>query len=188
LSDAARELHAGRVGRAHGLDGSFYVTRPLPRLLTLGTSVTVDGRPAQIVRRSGTDAHPILRLHGIVDRAGAEALRGKPLIVAATGAPALGEQEWWAHELEQCDVFAGEQLLGSVSRLVELPSCEAIEVTAEGRDALLVPLVADAIRRVDVGARRIDVDGDFLDLPTREPAPRSAPDEPRANRGDKDGD
>jgi 16S rRNA processing protein RimM len=165
VSGSTAELQAGRVGRAHGLDGSFYVTGPLPRLLTLGATVNFGGRSTEIVRRSGTDAHPIVRLRGVEDRAGAEALRGTALTVAAAGAPQLGEGEWWGHELQDCEVFDGERLLGTVSRLVELPSCEAIEVAGEAGDALLVPLVRDAIQQVDVAARRIDVDGEFLDLP-----------------------
>ena len=32
-------LAAGRVGRPHGLDGSFHVTRPRGALLALGTVV-----------------------------------------------------------------------------------------------------------------------------------------------------
>jgi 16S rRNA processing protein RimM len=173
VSDSAAELQAGRVGRAHGLDGSFYVTGALPRLLTLGAAVTVGGRSAEIVRRSGTDARPIVRLQGVSDRRGAEALRGEALMVVATGAPALGENEWWAHELEDCQVFDGERMLGTVSRLIELPSCEAIEVArACGGDPLLVPLVRDAIRKVDASARRIDVDGEFLDLAASGPSAR----------------
>jgi ribosomal 30S subunit maturation factor RimM len=35
---------------------------------------------------------------------------------------------------------------------------------AAGGTPLLVPMVRDAIREVDVGARRIDVDGQFLGL------------------------
>jgi 16S rRNA processing protein RimM len=175
VSGSPAELQAGRVGRAHGLDGSFYVTGPVPRLLALGSSVTVGERTAAIVRRAGTDARPILRLDGVEDRAGAEALRGQELTVAATVAPQLGEGEWWAHELQECEVFADELLLGTVRRLIELPSCEAIEVDdRSGGDPLLVPMVKDAIRNVDVAARRIEVDGDFLDLSARRPAARKA--------------
>ncbi len=189
MSDSAAELQAGRVGRAHGLDGSFYVTGALPRLLTLGAAVTVQGRSAEIVRRAGTDARPILRLHGVSDRAAAEALRGMALMVAATGAPRLGEDEWWAHELKDCEVFDGERLLGRVSRMIELPSCEAIEVDSpSGERPLLVPLVKDAIRSVDTSARRIDVDGQFLDLPASEPSTRKPPAAARGDHGDHDGD
>ena len=158
-------LPAGRVGRPHGLDGSFYVTRAVPRLLSAGAVVEVAGRRAAIVRRAGTDARPIVRLEGCADRAGAEALRGQELAVDSDAAPPLAEGEYWAHELEGCAVRAGGRVLGTVARLLELPSCEALEVLpASGGAPVVVPLVKDAVRAVDVAARTIDVDADFLDL------------------------
>jgi 16S rRNA processing protein RimM len=170
VGNASPDLNVGRVGRPHGLDGSFYVTRPLPRLLAVGACVTVAGRACQIVRRAGTDERPIVRLEGVHDRAGAQALRGLELTVAAEQAPSLGEGEWWAHELEGCEVIAGGRRLGSVVRVVALPSCEALEVL-EARDAepLLVPMVKDAVRRIEASERRIEVDADFLGLPTAPP-------------------
>ena len=65
-------------------------------------------------------------------------------------APALGEGEWWPHELEGCEVLAEEQLIGTVSRLLVLPSCEALEVQCTGGEgSLLVPMVKDAVRGID---------------------------------------
>jgi 16S rRNA processing protein RimM len=165
-------MEAGRVGRAHGLDGSFYVTRPRSRLLTVGTGVSVAGRTAAIVRRAGTEQHPILRLNGVEDRAAAELLRGTPLMVQSDQAPALAEGEWWAHELEGCEVFGGERLLGTVSRLLELPSCEALEVRREQAEPVLVPMVKDAVRLIQPSERRIEVDPEFLGLDEL-PAPRN---------------
>ena len=98
-------LTCGRVGRPHGLDGSFHVAEPRPELIVLGAEVRVGGRDAEIVRRAGTDERPIVRLAGFEGRSAAEALRG---------------------------------------------------------EALLVPLVRDAIRMIDVEERRIDVDLAFL--------------------------
>jgi 16S rRNA processing protein RimM len=158
-------LPAGRVGRPHGLDGSFYVTGARPRLLSVGTVVAFAGREAAITRRSGTDQRPIVRLEGIEDREAAQALRGTELTVQAPRAPALSDGEWWAHELEGCEVFGGERLLGTVVRLIELPSCEALDVRPPpGGEALLVPMVKDAIRAVEVDRRRIEVDLGFLGL------------------------
>jgi 16S rRNA processing protein RimM len=163
IGDPAPDLQAGQVGRAHGLDGSFYVTRPRPRLLAVGTNVTVAGRRAAIVRRSGTEERPIVRLEGIQDRAAADALRGMALTVQELEVPALAEGEWWAHELEGCAVVDGDYRVGTVSRLVELPSCEALEVRREqGGEPLLVPMVKDAIRRVSVSEGQIEVDLGFL--------------------------
>jgi len=166
--DAPRELAAGRVGRAHGLDGSFYVTRAKPRLLAQGARVSVSGAELEIVRRAGTDAHPIVRLEGLRTREQAERLRGQDLTVAAEDAPELGAEEWWAHELEGCEVRDGGRLLGVVGRLIELPSCEALEVRPDGGgEPLLVPMVKDAIRSVRPDRRLIEVDVSFLGLDER---------------------
>ncbi|MEA2202242.1 MAG: rRNA processing protein RimM [Solirubrobacteraceae bacterium] len=165
MAGTPRQLTAGRVGRPHGLDGSFYVTGSTPRLLKLGGSVQVSGMTATIVRRAGTDAKPILRLEGIDDREGAEALRGAELTVHTDDAPVLAEGEWWEHELQGCEVRDGEAHLGTVIRLLELPSCEALEVRpAAGGEPVLVPMVKDAVRSVVPAERRIEVDLDFLGL------------------------
>jgi 16S rRNA processing protein RimM len=172
---AQGSLPAGRVGRPHGLDGSFYVTRPQPRLLQIGVTVIVAGRPATIVRRSGTEQRPIVRVGGVEDRSAAEALRGTELVVDGGEAPALSDGEWWAHELEGCEVVDGDELLGTVSRLIELPSCEALEVRpARGGEMLLVPMVKDAVRRVEPAQGRIEVDLGFLGLAGGEAHPRGS--------------
>jgi 16S rRNA processing protein RimM len=155
-------LEAGRVGRPHGLDGSFYVTGARSRLLSLGTRVTVGGAVHEIVRRAGVAERPILRLSGIADRAAAEALRGVALHVALAEAPALEDGEWWGRELEGCAVFDGPREVGTVSALLELPSCEVLAVARREGGELLVPMVKDALREIDVAARRIEIDLDFL--------------------------
>ncbi len=131
------------------------------RLLAVGTPVRIGERSARVVALRGTEQRPILRVEGIADREGAVALRGSELTVAAADAPVLHEGEWWAGQLEGCEVFDGERRIGEVARLIELPSCEALEVHA-GPRSLLIPMVRDAVRSVDVAARRIDVDMAFV--------------------------
>jgi 16S rRNA processing protein RimM len=153
---------AGRVGRPHGLDGSFHVIRPRADLLAKGAVLEIAGASREVVRRAGTDQRPILRLEGCEDRDAAEALRGEDLRVRRADAPAREPGEYWAEELEGCRVQDGEVVVGVVRRLVALPSCEALEVARADDTDLLVPLVRDAVRRVDPAARRIDVDLRFL--------------------------
>jgi len=160
--DRVPPLGAGRVGRPHGLDGSFYVTRPRPRLLVAGARLTVAETVRQIVRRAGTDARPIVRLAGIESREGVEALRGEDLWIEGAEAPRLEEGEWWAHELEGCEVFASGRLVGTVLRLLELPSCEALEVARADGGEMLVPMVKAAIRSVEPGEHRVEIDLEFL--------------------------
>ena len=123
----------------------------------------VGERTMEIVRLAGTQQKPILRLEGVSSREDAEALRGAELAVEHSNAPKLEEGEWWAHELEGCEVADGERVLGRVLRMIELPSCEALEVQPTGGGATgLVPMVRDAGRRVAASEGRIEVDLDFI--------------------------
>ena len=118
---------------------------------------------AEVERRAGTAEKPILRIAGVASREAAEALRGEPLQVAEADLPPLEEDEFWAHELPGCAVVDGEREVGEVRRLVGLPSCEVLEVVRPGGgEPLLVPLVRDAVRSIDVAAGRIDIDLGFL--------------------------
>jgi 16S rRNA processing protein RimM len=158
LSGEDRRVAVGRVGKAHGLDGSFYVdaaSHPLPEGITL----TVQDRPRRVTRRGGTDDRPLVRIEGVDDREAADAIRGEPLLAALDDAP-LEEDEWLAEDLVGCEVPG----LGEVTRVVGAPSCDLLEV---GPDAVLVPLISDAVKAVDVEARRIDVDLEFLALDAR---------------------
>jgi 16S rRNA processing protein RimM len=155
-------LVAGIVGRPHGLDGSFHVRSPRPAMLDLGRSVTVSGRTAEIERRAGTDAQPIIRLAGVSDREGASALAGAELRVPVADTPPLDEDEWYATDLEGCRVVDGDLAVGVVRRMLALPSCEVLEVAREDLDDLLVPLIGDAVRSVDIAAGVIEIDLAFL--------------------------
>jgi 16S rRNA processing protein RimM len=143
---------AGRVGRPHGLDGSFHLTRVATDLAE-GATVIVAGEPRLIARRSGSSDRPIVRLEGSVSREDAEALRGLELLVEAV----LEPDEYWASDLVGCTVVDGARVVGEVARMVALPSCEALEV-----GDLLIPMVRDAIRSIDIEGRRIDVDMEFV--------------------------
>ena len=147
----------GRVGRPHGLDGSFYVLEPAPELPATGGMVS--GR--RIVRRAGTAEKPILRLEGSTSRDDAEALRGVELTVPRDDGM-LEEDEFWASDLEGCEVVDGAVSVGFVRRMSALPSVEVLEVDRPDGSELLVPLVRDCIRSIDVEARRIDIDLEFL--------------------------
>jgi 16S rRNA processing protein RimM len=153
LNGPAGQVTAGRVGRAHGLDGSFYVDH-MVEPLTQGSEVTVAGRSARVERRAGTDERPIVRLSGVADRTAAESLRGEPILVEAGD---LEEGEYLTSDLVGCEVPG----LGEVRRVIAAPSCDLLEV---GDEAVLVPFISDAVKRVDTEARVIEVDARFLDL------------------------
>jgi 16S rRNA processing protein RimM len=137
---------AGRVGKPHGLDGSFYVEgpqHPLPE----GTALVVAGGSHRIARRAGTDDRPLIRLESLDDP---RPLRGEVLLVEGE----LEDGEWLASDLIGCRVPD----LGAVTGIVDAPSCSVLELD----DGTLVPFISDAIERVDMDAREIHVNRDFL--------------------------
>ena len=133
------------------------MTRPEAGLLALEIPVTVAGRATRLTRLAGTAAKPIAKLHGVAGRSAIEALRGEPLWVARADAPPLEEDEFWAEDLRGLAVVDGSREIGIVERVMTLPSCDVLVV-----GELLIPLVGDAVRAVDLDAGRIDVDLEFL--------------------------
>jgi 16S rRNA processing protein RimM len=135
---------AGRVGKPHGRDGSFYVDgaqHPLP----LDTTLILRDRPHAVERRAGTDDRPIIRLSGVEDP---RPLRGELLLADA----ALDEDEWLASDLVGSTVPGR----GRVVRVLDGPSCSVLEL----ENGALIPFVSDAIRSVAEGV--IEVNEDFL--------------------------
>jgi 16S rRNA processing protein RimM len=164
LQAAGALLSVGRIGRAHGLDGSFYVTQPRERVLGGAVAVIVDDVEIAIVRHDGTPSRPILRLAGVESREAIERLRGTDLWMRRADAPPLADDEWYAEDLIGCRVVDGEAAVGVVAKLLPYPSCDLLEVQRPiaGAKALWVPLISDAVRTVDLEARTIDVDLAFL--------------------------
>jgi len=174
LTAEGRLVAVGRVGAPHGRDGSFWVEGALVESsgdppgardpLCEGADVTVAGRRVRVERRAGTAERPLLRLSRVTDRPGAAALRGERLLVPEPAAP-LAPEEWLVDDL----VGARVEGVGEVRRVLAGSSCDVLEV-GEGR--VLVPLVSDAIRRIDSAARVIEVDRRFLGLEGEERGPR----------------
>jgi len=141
------EVTAGRVGRAHGRDGSFYVDEP--RIdFELGARVRVAGVEYEVIRRAGLDDRPLIKLDGVDDPG---LLRGELMLVDDE----LEEGEYLASDLIGCEVPG----LGRVERVIDAPSCALLEV---GEDGHLVPLIGDAVKHVDLERKIIEVDREFL--------------------------
>jgi 16S rRNA processing protein RimM len=137
---------AGRVGKPHGLDGSFYVEGPR-HALPEGCSVALQSQSYTVERRAGTDRRPLIRLGGLADP---RPHRGQALLVEEE----LGEGEWLAADL----VGLGVPGMGSVARVIDSPSCSLLELD----DGTLIPFISDAVERVDLDAREIHVNRGFL--------------------------
>jgi 16S rRNA processing protein RimM len=77
----------------------------------------------------------------------------------------LLDGEWYAQDLAGLKVVsAAGDAVGIVERLTNAPSVDFLEVARADESQLLLPMVKDAITRIDVEAGEIVVNHEFLDL------------------------
>lgn len=145
-------LRTGRVGRAHGLDGSFYLDSAAEPL-TVGDPVRVGALDTLVERLGGTARRPLLKLRDVSSREAADSIRGEDILVERD----LEPDEYLAADLVGLRI-AG---LGTVRRIINAPSCDLLAV---GDDEILIPFIRDAVKRIDVDAGVIEIDPSFLAL------------------------
>jgi 16S rRNA processing protein RimM len=142
-------VKVGRVGKPHGLDGSFFVEHASEdeERFAKGATLHVDGERAEIVVSKRSRGRPVIRL----DRA---APRGAELAVPREELPPAGEDEYYEFQLVGLAVEEeGGRPLGSVSAVIPGPANDVLELDS----GLLLPLVGACIQEVDLEAGRIQI-------------------------------
>src|SRR4051794_10199291 len=153
---ASELVPVGRVGRPHGLDGSFFVDGPSERseVFAVGAVVYVDGEPVKVVgSKHGSQNRPVIRLERRVDR-------GAELTVPRDTLPELGEDEYYAFQLVGLEVEEeGGRALGRVADVLEYPANDVLELDS----GLSLPLVEACVRQVDIDRGRIVIAPGFAE-------------------------
>jgi 16S rRNA processing protein RimM len=153
-----RFVSVGRVGRPHGLDGSFFVERASddPQRFAKGAVLYVEGQRVEIaVSKRGSGGRPVIKLERDVPR-------GAELTVRRDELPPTEEGEYYAFELVGLEVEEeGGRPLGRVDDV--MPGI-ANDVLALDSGALL-PLVDECVRAIDLDRGRILVAAGFVEPP-----------------------
>jgi len=148
-------VRIGRVGRPHGLDGSFVVEHPSDdrRWWKTGARFLAGGEPVEVVGHRTSSGRPVIKL----DRAVA---RGVPLEVERADLPQTAEDEYYTFELTGLEVVEENgRVLGRVADVIPGVANDVLELDT----GVLLPMVEDCVRLVDVEAGRIDVAAGFAD-------------------------
>jgi 16S rRNA processing protein RimM len=165
----------GVVTRAHGVRGEVAVENRSdnPDRWVAGAVVrTPDGRGLTVEAVRPHGGRLLVTFQGVVDRTGAEALRGLELSVPRSSLPPLGEDEWWPHQIEGCRMVTETgRDLGVVTEVVFNPANDLWVAVDDAGAETLVPALKDLLVEVDVEAKRIVV----RDVPGL-----TAPEEPEA--------
>jgi 16S rRNA processing protein RimM len=146
VSDLVR---VGRVGKPHGLDGSFFVEDGSAdeARFAVGATLHLDGEPAKVLASKRSRGRPVIRL----DR---EARRGAELAVRRSELPPPGEGEYYEFQLVGLLVEEeGGRALGRVTSVQPGVANDVLELDS----GLLLPLVGACVLEVDLGAGRIQI-------------------------------
>ena len=139
----------GRVGKSHGLDGSFVVedASESPERFEVGSELLVDGEPVKIVAAKQARGRPIIRL----DR---RVARGAALEVPRDRLGPVGVDEYYVFQLVGLHVEEeGGDPLGTVTDVAPGVANDVLELDT----GLALPMVEDCVREVDLAAGRIVV-------------------------------
>jgi 16S rRNA processing protein RimM len=145
----------GRVGKSHGLDGSFVVEEASEseERFRVGAELIVDNRPARIVGARKARGRPVIRLDRRVPR-------GAVLGVPRDSLEPTGEDEYYVFQLVGLPAHEkGGLALGLVQDVSPGVANDVLELDS----GLSLPMVEDCILEVDLDAGYIVVAPGFAD-------------------------
>jgi 16S rRNA processing protein RimM len=148
-------VRVGRVGKPHGLDGSFFVENASEDAarFAVGVTLRLDGEPVKVIASKRSAGRPVIRL----DR---EASRGAELAVPRSELPPPGEDEYYEFQLIGLSVEEeGGRALGRITSVQPAPANDVLELDS----GLLLPLVGACVLEVDLDAGRILIAQGFAD-------------------------
>jgi 16S rRNA processing protein RimM len=162
------DLVVGRVVKAHGITGEIVVdVRTDDPDARFAPGAGLRGRTKAGTERSFVveSARPhggrlLVRLDGVADRDGADALRGTLFLVDSSDLPAIEDpDEFYDHQLEGLRVVTTQgRLVGNVAEVLHTPAGELLSVTAETGAEVLVPFVGAIVTSVSLAEQTIEID------------------------------
>jgi 16S rRNA processing protein RimM len=148
-------IRIGKVGRPHGVDGAFFVEQPSndARWWTTGARFLAGGRAVEVVAHRRASGRPVIKLDASVER-------GAALEVAPEDLPPTETDEYYAFQLVGLEVVEETgRALGTVTAVTPGVANDVLELDS----GVLLPMVEECVRSIDLSTGRIDVAGGFAD-------------------------
>jgi 16S rRNA processing protein RimM len=162
------DLVVGRVVKAHGITGELVVdVRTDDPDIRFAPGAILRGRA-----KGGTEhrfvvdsARPhggrlLVRLEGVADRDGADALRGTLFLVDSSDLPDIDDpDEFYDHQLEGLRVVTTDgRLVGNVAEVLHTAAGELLSVTSETGTEVLIPFVGAIVTSVSLADQTVEID------------------------------
>ena len=148
-------VRIGKVGRPHWIDGAFFVEQPSDdkRWWKTGARFLAGGKPVEVVAHRSSSGRPVIKLDPPAER-------GALLEVDRDELPPTEEDEYYAFELVGLEVVEETgRALGTVKAVTPGVAHDVLEL--EG--GLLLPMVEECVRSIDLDAKRIVVAEGFAE-------------------------
>lgn len=171
------ELVVGRIAKAHGVTGELVVdvrtddpeSRFVPgSLMRLKDSRRGSSREVVLESVRPHAGRLLVRLDGVNDRDGADALRGGLFIVDSADLPPIADpDEFYDHQLEGLTVRTVDgHDVGVVTEVLHTAGAELLAVRAESGAEILIPFVGAIVTSVSLadGVALIEPPEGLLDL------------------------
>jgi 16S rRNA processing protein RimM len=164
MAEAADDrICVGAIAGAHGVRGQVrlksFTERP-EDITAYGPLTDVSGKRCFEVRITGRARDALLAtIAGVTDRDQAAALSRTRLYVARAALPAPAEDEFYQADLIGLRAEAPDgTVLGSVSAVHTFGGNDALEISPETGESLMVPFTRQTVPAVDLAAGRVVVD------------------------------
>ena len=97
-------------------------------------------------------------LEGVTDANLAEPLRGKNVFADERDLPPPAENEFYYRDVIGCEVFLTDgRRIGTVDEIIATGANDVFVVRDEGKE-VLVPVIEDVVKEIDVAAKRVVID------------------------------
>jgi 16S rRNA processing protein RimM len=151
----SHRVQIGRVGRPHGIDGAFFIEQPSSddRWWQPGARFLAGGREAEVVAARRSSGRPVVKLDRAVER-------GALIEVELEALPPTEDDEYYAFQLVGLPVVeeTGREL-GTVKAVTPGIANDVLELDT----GVLLPMIEDCVRAVDLDDGRITVASGFAE-------------------------
>ncbi len=152
-------LVVGVISKAQGVKGEVKIaplTDDVSRFKKL-SQVYIDGVCRKV---SGVKILPngiFMSIEGIVDRNGAETLRGKELVIDRKDAVELPKDRYFIVDVIGCEVSVGGDIVGKIVEVLQHGAADVYVIQGE-KARYMIPAIDRVVKQVDISQKLITLD------------------------------
>ena len=153
----------GVIIGVHGIKGLVRIksyTQTDSDIASYGNLEDTVGNKLQLKIKGRAKSALLAEVEGVVDRTGAEKLKGEKLFISRDALPAPDEDEFYYADLVGLSVYDNKEVfIGKVSGVHDFGAGELLDVDLDGSDkSALIPFTKECVPVVDLDAKKLIIE------------------------------